>query len=68
MHHTIIELVGSSAPKSVVLLADVLLSFGIKLVAPYSIHVILYELRVLGFAAETLGKPILSPSTSQEEV
>ncbi|OBR03296.1 Protein BTN [Colletotrichum higginsianum IMI 349063] len=41
------DLVGSSVPKGVVLLADVLPSFFTKLVAPYFIHRVPYALRVL---------------------
>ncbi|GKT94452.1 protein btn1 [Colletotrichum tofieldiae] len=41
------DLVGSSVPKGVVLLADVLPSFFTKLVAPYYIHRVPYSLRVL---------------------
>ncbi|OLN81974.1 Protein BTN1-like protein 2 [Colletotrichum chlorophyti] len=41
------DLVGSSVPKGVVLLADVLPSFFTKLVAPYFIHRVPYSIRVL---------------------
>ncbi|TEA10837.1 Protein BTN1 [Colletotrichum sidae] len=41
------DLVGSSVPKGVVLLADVLPSFFTKLIAPYFIHRVPYSLRVL---------------------
>ncbi|KAH7368083.1 batten's disease protein Cln3 [Plectosphaerella cucumerina] len=43
------DLVGSSVPKGVVLLADVLPSFLTKLVAPYFIHRVPYSIRVLVF-------------------
>lgn len=43
------DLVGGSVPKSVVLLADVLPSFLMKLIAPYYIHEIPYSIRVLIF-------------------
>lgn len=45
------DLVGSSVPKSVVLLADVLPSFLVKLIAPYYIQQIPYSIRVLVFCA-----------------
>lgn len=45
------DLVGSSVPKGVVLLADVLPSFLTKLVAPYFIHRVPYSIRVLVFIA-----------------
>lgn len=45
------DLVGSSVPKGVVLLADVLPSFFTKLIAPYFIHRVPYRLRVLAFIA-----------------
>jgi battenin len=43
------DLVGSTVPKSVVLLADVLPSFLTKLIAPYFIHHIPYSIRILIF-------------------
>ncbi|EFY99390.1 CLN3 domain protein [Metarhizium robertsii] len=43
------DLVGSSIPKGVVLLADVMPSFFTKLIAPYFIHHIPYRVRVLVF-------------------
>ncbi|KAL8958041.1 MAG: hypothetical protein Q9193_004827 [Seirophora villosa] len=45
-----LDLVGPSVPKSVVLLADVIPSFLMKLVAPYFIHVVPYSARVILFA------------------
>ncbi|KAG5990195.1 battenin CLN3 protein [Claviceps pusilla] len=45
------DLVGSTVPKGVVLLADVLPSFFTKLIAPYFIHRVPYRLRVLVFIA-----------------
>lgn len=44
-----LDLVGPSVPKGVVLLADVIPSFGTKLVAPYFIHVVPYSVRVAIF-------------------
>lgn len=46
-----LDLVGSSFPKGVVLLADVVPSFVTKLVAPYFIHLVPYPIRVLIFVA-----------------
>lgn len=46
-----LDLVGPNIPKGVVLLADVIPSFITKLVAPYFIHLIPYELRILIFSA-----------------
>lgn len=46
-----LDLVGPSVPKSVVLLADVIPSFLMKLVAPYFIHVVPYSIRIILFAA-----------------
>ena len=43
------DLVGPSVPKGVVLLADVIPSFGTKLIAPYFIHVVPYSIRVVIF-------------------
>ncbi|KAL8732108.1 MAG: hypothetical protein Q9181_004072 [Wetmoreana brouardii] len=45
-----LDLVGPSVPKAVVLLADILPSFVIKLCAPYFIHVVPYSLRIIIFA------------------
>ncbi|KAL9031381.1 MAG: hypothetical protein Q9196_000598 [Gyalolechia fulgens] len=45
-----LDLVGPSVPKSLVLLADVIPSFLMKLVAPYFIHLVPYSLRVILFA------------------
>ncbi|KAI5800131.1 batten's disease protein Cln3 [Geopyxis carbonaria] len=42
-----LDLVGPALPKSIVLLADVVPSFGTKLVAPYFIHLLPYRIRVL---------------------
>ncbi|CAI5757918.1 unnamed protein product [Candida verbasci] len=41
-----IDLVGSSTPKAIVLLADILPSFTIKLVSPFFIHFIPYNFRL----------------------
>lgn len=45
-----LDLVGPSVPKGIVLLADVVPSFGAKLVAPYFIHLVPYSIRVVIFA------------------
>lgn len=44
-----LDLVGPNVPKGVVLLADVIPSFGTKLIVPYIIHVVPYSARVLIF-------------------
>lgn len=44
-----LDLVGPSIPKGVVLLADVIPSFGTKLIAPYFIHVVPYSIRIVVF-------------------
>ncbi|KAF2497845.1 batten's disease protein Cln3 [Lophium mytilinum] len=46
-----LDLVGPSVPKGVVLLADVIPSFLTKLVAPYFIHKVPYQIRILVFVA-----------------
>ncbi|OCT53335.1 Protein btn1 [Cladophialophora carrionii] len=46
-----LDLVGPDVPKGVVLLADVIPSFGVKLSAPYFIHVVPYSMRILVFVA-----------------
>jgi battenin len=46
-----LDLVGPSVPKGVVLLADVVPSFFTKLVAPYFIHKVPYQIRILVFVA-----------------
>lgn len=50
-----LDLVGPDIPKGVVLLADVIPSFLTKLIAPYFIHLIPYELRILVFASLSAG-------------
>ncbi|KAL2018199.1 hypothetical protein VTK56DRAFT_1172 [Thermocarpiscus australiensis] len=45
------DLVGTAVPKGVVLLADVMPSFLTKLLAPYFIHRVPYEARILVFVA-----------------
>lgn len=46
-----LDLVGPSVPKGVVLLADIIPGFLTKLIAPYFIHVVPYNVRILAFAA-----------------
>ncbi|KAJ4356169.1 battenin CLN3 protein [Didymosphaeria variabile] len=46
-----LDLVGPNVPKGLVLLADVIPSFVTKLCAPYFIHKIPYNIRILGFCA-----------------
>ncbi|RDW75738.1 hypothetical protein BP5796_06559 [Coleophoma crateriformis] len=61
-----LDLVGPSIPKGVVLLADVLPSFGTKLVAPYFIHKISYSKRILifcGLSSSGMLLVALTPTT-----
>ncbi|KAJ5133282.1 uncharacterized protein N7443_005085 [Penicillium atrosanguineum] len=44
-----LDLVGPDIPKGIVLLADIIPSFGTKLIAPYFIHVVPYSVRVIAF-------------------
>jgi battenin len=46
-----LDLVGPAVPKGVVLLADVIPSFGVKLCAPYFIHLVPYSVRIFVFVA-----------------
>ncbi|KAI4271429.1 MAG: hypothetical protein LQ337_006011 [Flavoplaca oasis] len=46
-----LDLVGPDVPKAIVLLADIVPSFVIKLCAPYFIHLVPYSFRILLFAA-----------------
>ena len=46
-----LDLVGPVVPKGVVLLADIVPGFAVKLTAPYFIHVVPYHIRVPVFAA-----------------
>ncbi|KAL2265837.1 hypothetical protein VTJ83DRAFT_6937 [Remersonia thermophila] len=65
------DLVGSSVPKGVVLLADVMPSFLTKLVAPYFIHRVPYAVRILAFfALSTVGMLVVSfaPGGTLDEV
>jgi battenin len=45
-----LDLVGPSVPKGLVLLADVVPGFTTKLIAPYFIHVVPYNIRILALA------------------
>lgn len=61
-----IDLVGSQTPKSVVLLADVLPSFSIKLTAPFFIHLIPYRSRLWTLVAlSSFGMITISLSAPQ---
>jgi battenin len=56
-----LDLVGPNIPKGVVLLCDVIPSFGTKLVAPYFIHIVPYPLRILAFVAiSTIGMLLIA--------
>ena len=54
-----VDLVGPNVPKGVVLLADVIPSFLMKLCAPYFIHVVPYSVRVVLFVALSTGGMLL---------
>ncbi|KAI0535914.1 Batten's disease protein Cln3 [Xylaria digitata] len=45
------DLVGPEVPKGLVLLANILPSFSVKLIGPYFIHRVSYSTRILAFAA-----------------
>lgn len=63
-----LDLVGPNVPKGVVLLADVLPSFGTKLVAPYFIHVVPYSVRILIFVVlSAAGMLLVASSPSYAE-
>ncbi|KAI4737078.1 Rgp1-domain-containing protein [Aureobasidium sp. EXF-12298] len=62
-----LDLVGPAVPKSLVLLFDVVPSFLVKLTAPYYIHLVPYNLRILAFVAlSSCGMLLvaLSPSST----
>lgn len=59
------DLVGPDVPKGVVLLADIIPSFGTKLIAPYFIHVVPYSMRVIIFVfLSVVGMFIVAMSPS----
>ncbi|KAI3406402.1 BTN1 [Candida oxycetoniae] len=58
-----IDLVGSSTPKAVVLLADVVPSFTFKLVAPFFIHLIPYKIRLYSLIVLSSGGMLLISSS-----
>lgn len=60
-----LDLVGTTTPKGVVLIADVLPSFIVKLVAPYLIDRVSYGVRVMSFAALSAGGMLLTSLTPQ---
>lgn len=60
-----LDLVGPDVPKGIVLLADIIPSFGTKLIAPYFIHVVPYSLRVIIFVIlSVLGMLVVAMSPS----
>lgn len=61
-----LDLVGPSVPKGVVLLADVIPSFLVKLCAPYFIHVIPYPVRIILFVALSMWGMLLIALTPAE--
>lgn len=54
-----LDLVGPNVPKGVVLLADVIPSFFMKLCAPYFIHAVPYSTRIILFAAVSMTGMLL---------
>ncbi|KAI5955827.1 BTN1 [Candida jiufengensis] len=59
-----IDLVGSSTPKAIVLLADVLPSFLFKFISPFIIHLISYKNRLYSLVGlSTIGMLIISLSS-----
>ncbi|CAK9438434.1 uncharacterized protein LODBEIA_P26580 [Lodderomyces beijingensis] len=63
-----IDLVGSATPKASVLLADVVPSFGFKLVAPFFIHLIPYKARLRILVALSSGGMLLISLTSKDSI
>ena len=66
-----LDLVGPAVPKSLVLLFDVVPSFLVKLTAPYYIHLVPYNLRILAFVAlSSCGMLLvaLSPGSADSSV
>lgn len=60
-----LDLVGPDVPKGVVLLADIIPSFGTKLIAPYFIHVVPYSMRVIVFVfLSVVGMLVVAMSPS----
>lgn len=58
-----IDLVGTQTPKAVVLLADILPAFIVKLLAPFFIHLIPYQLRIWALVGlSSIGMLIISLS------
>lgn len=62
-----LDLVGPSIPKGVVLLADVLPSFLVKLTAPYYIHVLSHPVRVLIFVLLSAGGMLIVALTPEQQ-
>lgn len=60
-----LDLVGPSIPKSLVLLFDVVPSFFTKLIAPYFIHRVSYESRIIFFVALSVSGMLLIALTRQ---
>ncbi|KAJ5175841.1 uncharacterized protein N7482_001718 [Penicillium canariense] len=60
-----LDLVGPNVPKGVVLLADIIPSFGTKLIAPYFIHAVPYSVRVIIFVfLSVVGMLVIAMSPS----
>lgn len=64
-----IDLVGRSTPKAVVLLADIIPSLTVKILAPFFIHLLLYQVRVWFLVAlSTTGMVIISLTRQEAKV
>ncbi|KAI0515144.1 Batten's disease protein Cln3 [Xylaria bambusicola] len=63
------DLVGPEVPKGLVLLANILPSFSIKLVGPYFIHKVPYSIRIIVFAAvSSVGMFMIAFAPADESV
>lgn len=62
-----LDLVGPLVPKGVVLLADVVPSFIVKLTVPYFIHIVPYSARILLFVGLSIGGMLLIAATTSTE-
>jgi battenin len=63
-----LDLVGPSIPKGIVLLFDVVPSFGTKLVAPYFIHLVPYWLRIYAFVGLSTAGMLLIALTAPSSI
>lgn len=61
-----IDLVGASTPKAIVLLADIIPSLSVKILAPFFIHMISYQLRIWLLVILSSSGMVIVSLTSQE--